>query len=189
MYPDKVIYYLDEFDYVNSTLDPRSKPKQGELNPLPTGIMWIVLTFVAWCLVFLWISLPVLLCKMIITFFSLYLKTNLLFRAPSHTGGHYLPNWSQGHITLFLFLENHITLFLFLENRSAWLWGDKVCNFIYWTTEHCFVFTREKWGVPHSVSRACILNEALPSMLGGLRDGRQWLSPVVCMFVGSPLPC
>ena len=166
MYPDKVIYYLFDFDYVNSTLEPRPKLKQEELSPLQMGIMWIVLTFMAWCLVFLWISLPLLLCKMIITFFSLYLKTILLFRAPSHTGGHWLPNYSQGHITLFLFVENH----------SAWLWDDEVCIFIYLTTEHCFVFMREQWGVPQT--RACILNEALASMLARLRvacsDSHQW---------------
>lgn len=176
MYPDKVIYYLFDFDYVNSTLEPRSKLKQWELNPLQMGIMWIVLTFMAWCLVFLWISLPVLLCKMIITFFSLYLKTNLLFRAPSHTGGHYLPTWSQGHITLFLLLEKH----------SARLWGDKVYIFIYLTTEHCFVFMREQWGVPQT--RACILNEALASTLAHLQDGLWWLSPVGGVPVGRPLP-
>lgn len=166
MYPDKVIYYLFDFDYVNSTLEPRPKLKQEELNPLQMGIMWIVLTFMAWCLVFLWISLPFLLCKMIVTFLSLDLKTILLLRAPSHTGGHCLPNWSQGHITLFLFVENH----------SAWLWEEEVCIFIYLTTEHCFVFMREQWGVPQT--RACILNEALASMLARLRvacsDSHQW---------------
>ena len=176
MYPDKVIYYLFDFDYVSSTLEPRSKLRQWELNPLQMGLMRIVLTFTAWCLVFLWTSLPVLLCKMIITFFSLYLKTNPLFRAPSHAGGRYLPTWSQGHITLFLLLENH----------SARLWGDKVSIFICLTTEHCFVFMREQWGVPQT--RACILNEALASMLAGLRDGLRWLSPVVGVPVGRPLP-
>lgn len=102
------------------------------------GIMWIVLTFHG--LSCLSGFPPFLLCKMIKYLLLLDLKTILLLRAPSHTGGHCLPNWSQGHITLFLFVENH----------SAWLWEEEVCIFIYLTTEHCFVFMREQWGVPQT---------------------------------------